>query len=54
MSDNPKPQADQVTAGTNDELSRELLPSEQEKICGGSFLDPGGVQGESTRPTGGG
>jgi len=54
MSDNSKPQADHVPAGTSDELSHELLPSEQEKISGGSFLNPGGVQGECTRPPGGG
>lgn len=54
MSDDPKPRADHVPANTSDELSDELRPSEQEQISGGSFLDPGGIKGESTRPSGGG
>lgn len=54
MSDNPKPQADLVPAGTSDELSDELRPSELEKISGGSFLNLGGIQGESNKPPGGG
>ncbi len=45
MSDNDRPEANQVPAGTNDELSDELSPSEEEKIFGGLNLD--GIKGES-------
>jgi hypothetical protein len=48
MSNDFKPQADPVSAGTSHELSDELSPSEAEKISGGDdFLNLGGIQGES-------
>jgi len=45
MSDNARPEANQVPAGSNDELSDELSPSEEEKISGGLNLE--GIKGES-------
>lgn len=46
MSDNARPEANQVPAGANDELSDELSPSEEEKISGGG-LNLDGIKGES-------
>jgi hypothetical protein len=48
MSDNARPEANQVPVGTNHELTDELSPSEEEKISGGLNLD--GIKGECQDP----